>query len=261
MNTYLQIFLTINTNVSNNSIVVFNNIETIEGNISYDLNSGNIVILEEGTYLVNWYVSGLSCNSKNTKFVLRSNIDNIANSYSKANQIIGMTLLNCNENDMIRLINESGNTFYYDVDSEIKANLVIYKLNEQLINDPSYINIMMNNLQALEFNDLINFNGRVISNNILYDPTLNLFSLINPGVYEISLVFFGNPNVLSFNNISNSDFILFNLPTGYGIKTINFIYEITESSYVGFLNPTNDEFIIGIDNLDNNGSIVIKKLQ
>lgn len=110
--------------------VIFDTINTLNGNIDYNSTTGIITFNEIGIYKINWWVasqSSLSTNGSVFSFVT-SDDESHGNSPIKTDQINGVCLVNVTSTPMTAsLINQSTQTIYYSQIVPVKALIVIEK--------------------------------------------------------------------------------------------------------------------------------------
>ncbi len=113
--------------------VIFDTVNTLNGNIDYDTTTGIITFNEAGTYKINWWIasqSSLATNGSCFSFVT-SDGESYGNSPIKTDQVSGVCLINITSTPMSAiLINQSTETVYYSQIVPTKALMVIEKVYE-----------------------------------------------------------------------------------------------------------------------------------
>lgn len=137
MNNYiLQLQKNNNDNVLNNNNLLFDQIIESDGNIIYDDITGNITIFENGTYIIDWYISTqITAGSPSVIFKLISTDGHefYSNSMNKSSNINGIGVLTIdNAPIQISLVNNSGASVYFPNSIESKASLRIVSLSSEI---------------------------------------------------------------------------------------------------------------------------------
>lgn len=111
---YLQILRSTAGAINNSANVIFDKIIKNTGNIAYDTSTGSITILENGTYIVDWWVSTLSSTAQSIIFTLQfTNNSVISTSLVKTSTTGGISILEITDAPVSGyLVNSSGSSVY-----------------------------------------------------------------------------------------------------------------------------------------------------
>lgn len=270
INEVLSLELLSNTNVLDNSNVIFDNVKVNEGLINYDMSTGVITINKVGNYAVSWWIASQASLNKKAEFTL--NGSDVSNTSAPSSTFPGFSFLKVETIPYeISLVNSTGNTVYLSNRVNVKASLLIYDLkdeetetaicfsNRQMINVANQIITKYPNTNVTIFSSRLPTTSGVIievitpvgSDNVgflnietetqnIYFPIDNITGIYLPGViYNYDIDFLSNPGIddctndliIGLMDILDTDVLL---TVGMGPSTTVNAY-IVENEYACFV--------------------------
>lgn len=132
---------TISAEIQPNDNVIFDSLLYMDGDISYNSNTGEITITKPGRFIVHWWLATQSSASQTGAcFGLAANAgpNQIGNSPTKTGEISGFGMFNVAESTPVAfsLKNLSQQTFYFSSQTSIKGSIIVVETIEEIT--PAY---------------------------------------------------------------------------------------------------------------------------
>lgn len=261
--TLMQAVKTSASSVAAGANVFFEDILSSEGAISYDNSTGTFIVGEAGSYVYMWSASSQSLVSKGgaSFTVIMDSIHIEGSSPVKQGETTSFGILVVsNLPAAISLINSADQTVFFPPDTPVQVNFILQRLADDPITTTPYMDLPLTAQQTLAENDFLAFSTPQLQNGIQYDSSLRLVAILDPGIYQLTLFFFGDATTVRMNSISYAGDRDFVFPSGYGYKTITFLEQFPEPNYIGFSNPTSSTFQFGLTGTGQDGGLVITKI-
>lgn len=131
MNIVLQANNKLQTNISNNGNVVFDDVSFDSGGIVYDNSTGVFTINTAGKYCFVWWMASASSIGSNGISLCLTDLDSyesFANTPLKSNQFSGISVIDAQNVPLnLQLVNKTNGTIYLPSNLQVKGSIVVFQ--------------------------------------------------------------------------------------------------------------------------------------